>query len=527
LELKIDISDIIKSNQNELKRIIKKIVKYGLFFIKDRLVKVPYEENNSTHDYFNSIIYLKKKMLRVINLGKGFSTQEFIPIYSLSPSMVIKIINAYTQEKDNKRDYEFLSNQKLISSKITTFSRLDRIFITRTLLRCINVIFEENFVNTNEKDVKLIISNIIFDSELILPVIDEIFDLEMKKEVELEYYYFIYGVKVSQDIVDFDRELTQIMVVPQEKDREILSVSLNLFNNNFTESHRGYTNLVRNATGWIKSKFRIPINELESKDIYKNIHMKPPEFFNEALFLLGYTNARVFFYSQTSVNSEISYGFDIHNGYYQGGMPASLPNWQRNEAVRRFHIDENVVLGENDISLIAKYVTFRFKNEKNIHLELYYGRFSRLILSRTFFDFILEASIILEAFLVNKGELIARTLRKRVSIIIGDSKKNIKVLKNFIFKFYEIRSEIVHSGKFDLRNDFIEYSKFGDIRTFIIDIVRLVLLRFLIINNELRLVSKENRTTMIENLIEGNSIRIPPSILFKKFQKKFLLILEN
>ncbi|UYP48552.1 hypothetical protein NEF87_004837 [Candidatus Lokiarchaeum ossiferum] len=530
----MELDKIIKDPELKHKfyQIIDSILISGMKFLKAAINSKEFsmaEQNFDGMDYYNSLLYRKKLVLSITTNPKdeNSSSSNLISIISLSLSGLIKILREYKTDPKNNSNWSFLIEYNLLPEELTTFSQPRKIFFSHLIMRCFDLIFEPACMNQSDLDILSLFQDLSYNFSDLESSIEEIIDLELSHECILEYYYFFYGIGVNGDIKIFNQELKQKIVYPTDKDRELLSRDLGIPRDikvHNRQSDYESDSLLRNTTGWIHSSVRVKLSSLDNSDVRKSPHLKPPEFNEEGLRLLGFTGANVRFYCRTSANSKINYSIDIHNGYCSSGSGGIVPRWINDTIVHKWHFDTSITFNYEMISFLSQFVENRFNQRNNASFETIFGRFYRFTNFTRFFDKIIESSIIFEVLFPNRESYAKKQkLANRISNILSKSPDQKQVIQNFVEKIYEARNKIIHEGEFNLRSDFSEFISLSKASQCLYDVLRLCILRFVDFDTEKLLINNDDRVKIADkspNLEEPHFFKVALQEFWNSYPSK-------
>jgi hypothetical protein len=345
--------------------------------------------------------------------------------------------------------------------------------------------------------------------------------------VEIEVYYFIFGIELKKIPEMFDPELqiTIEKILPQEI--EVLTKKLKI-GVPFEDSSSKLWNLSPSFF-IISRKLKINRDKFQEKNklhVFKELSIYPANHLEQAFHLLGCSETKIKGYSQTNPFELWNYDFDfLPDGFVQHYGTRNLKEWDFSD-IKTLRSMKNTLECTSDVLLFLKEFPKALLNLSQLSLlSNIFHRHRRLHSATFFYDIILESMIILDAVLIEGKQQLGYQIRMKAPWLLSENPSDRLIWKNIVKLLYGIRSQIVHEASTSSGGKKIK--KFGDYRTaasYAREIVRGILLQIIQIGSgEVILKDIKQLRTELEHAGLGIKLKISPSSLFQQFSQNKLL----
>jgi len=454
-------------------------------------------------------------------------------IYSLSHAEIKHFTNLYLDNEQNNSKVETL--EKIGAFKSLNYFRLG------PHLSLFGFIFyrfiQEQFKASSKEDIFSILERLEFNRDLFDNLFTEITDLIVEDVVKLDYFYFIYGVRVTGESTSFDKTKNEEFLKLNNKIRKELIKKFRFRKDEFTG-----TSILINKMNWIMNCPTMIWGELTVKNPQikedlknlddlklKNVDLLVPIYLEEALFLLGYTNPLVHFASIThpsyfgnfSVNSTPR-GIFFSRGDFSG---LQYPYWMNKEMYdfrRPLGKSEEFVLSSDKLEFLRLYPRFRFKLKENSIERLILNRFYRVMELSDPKDIILESCIIFETITTTETKEVGFQLRIKLAWLLAKNLEYKKLIQKISRILYDIRSDIVHNGGISSEKKAKKLGGLKNAAKISKMMVRILILRILHVgDNKITIMSRNEVSNALDNLMLGEEKQLPENSYFKELSSVF------
>lgn len=500
-----------------------RLLKIAHIFVKESFNLLNSEQFRLEFDEFLPLLtpFINKLKITSGSPESGSYGTELEQLYSISHFAVKKLFEFLRRDDGLQEFFDELSDMNvfpnnsftLLNPTSSTFGfLLLRYLQTNIKFRDPNVIQEENYLFVYEK-------NSLHDS------LNSIIEILVSDEIEIEFIYAIFGVNFEGEDFNYDINYDKEFILPTNQKREDLSLTMRYFFDG--KDHRAFSHIawITQCKAWIRGKARIKrppktINKLNIDNYVKDIDLIPPETIQVALRLLGHKNAEVNFFSISSENSLM-----IHQVYptIQGInwssslLGHSYPDWMNKRWFTNPEKDCVLVLDDLTKQFLRMYPAFRIGLETNSFESLIFSRYSRMSGLLNHSDTILESVIILESLTTENSTEIGYQLRIKIAWLVTTLVQDRKLIVDIVKQLYVIRSDIVHNGGKNIKKKASELGGLKNAAYFSYEIARLLLLRlFSLKANTLSFLSHKELTNRLEEMMLGEKLTIPTSVIFEK-----------
>jgi len=466
----------------------------------------------------------------------SFSTED---IYSISHSEIKHFVNLYFNREENKSKINILEKIKAIGS--TNY------FLDNPHLSLFGFIvyryLKEEFKADESEDMLHLLDRIEFNENSFKKMYTSIINFIVKDSIELEYYYFIYGIRFEGENIQFNEENREIFINFTNEIREEIIPKFRFKRDEFSGVYK-----MLEKMNWImhcpaaihgkivldKSQIKKKIESLNDMKI-TNINLIIPIYLEEAFFLLGYNKPLVQFVSVCSPNY---YGYIGINPSPLGIFPerSSLPFFQYPDWMNReiydfrssFSTKEEFKLSEDKTLFLKLYPEFRSRLKENSIDRLILNRVYRLKELYDPKDIILESCIIFETLTTTETKEIGFQLRIKLAWLLAQSLEDKKLIQKITRILYDIRSDIVHNGGINSEKKAKKLGGLKQAATISKKMVRMLILRILDVKkNRIIMMSRGEISDKIDNSIVGHHEHLHESIYFKEKSTEFFEIVNN
>lgn len=487
-----------------------------------------FENKMTEHYYIDSVldVYQTHCKIEEGEHDTGWSSFSIVDIYTLSHEEIRHFVNIYLNNDQNEA-----SIIKLVEIGVIPDLEFFRLNPHMTLFGFIIFRFiQKQFLAQENEGIINVLERLVFDKTFFETSFTETTNYIVEDFVQLEYYYFIYGIRISEKLAVFDEKREEKILRCDNEFREELIKKFRFKNDKFTGTEKWMENVnwILECSSVIYGKLHLDISMIrEKKDNYGVLEPEKkdllvPIYLEEAFFLLGYDKPLVHFASVMPTNY---FGYiEIHVNprgvhYSLGNHPRlQYPSWM-NQAMREYRAFfgevKEFILSSDNLKFLKLYPEFRFKLKKNSVERLVLNRFNRLMDLSNPMDIILESCIIFEAITTSEPKEIGYQLRFKLAWLLTKKYENKEIVMEIAKILYKIRSDIVHNGGIKSKKYAGKLGGLQNAAAISKKMVKLIILRILIVTeNQFIIMPRDELTSMLDKLMLGLDVKLPDNPYF-------------
>lgn len=487
-----------------------------------------FENRMVEHYYIDSVLDVYQTHCKIEEGEPDSGSYSFsvVDIYTLSHEEIKHFIDIYLKDEQNETNI-----MKLVDMGVIRDSVSFQLKPYATLFGFIIYQYIQNqFIAQENEGIIDVLQRLDFDKTIFESFFTETMKYMVEDFVQLEYYYFIYGIRVSEKLAIFDDKRGEKVLRCDNKFREDMIKKFSFKRDKFTgiESLMEKVDWIVKCSSVICGTFNLDKKRIkeDNKNFgilkYKETNLLVPIYLEEAFFLLGYDKPLVHFVSLIPKNyfGYIEFYVNPRGLHYSlGGIPGlRCPSWM-NQTMREYRNSfgkvEDFLLSQDNLMFLRLYPEFRFNLRENSVERLVLNRFHRLMDLSNPLDIILESCIIFESITTSEPKEIGYQLRIKLAWLLAKKYENKEIIVKIVKILYKIRSDIVHNGGIKSEKYAKKLGGLHDAADISRRMVKLLIIRILIVTeNQFKIIPRDELTSILDKLMLGLDIKLPDNPYF-------------
>lgn len=353
---------------------------------------------------------------------------------------------------------------------------------------------------------------------------------------EVTNYYIIsnYGIEG----VDTDFEINgvnyELIFSSLEKRIELSKILTPLLSNQdwYKAYVFEYMQFLKECVGWIKCHVKVNLNQINDMTgefphrYIDNLSLIAPEFIEEFFRLLGFNiNIEYFSILDRNCYNLLSLAIYDRKVYCKHGYTTQRPKWAGKSPVFLTKWSRNLDFNTTTRVFLLAYLQKRMNIKSSEISNLVLNRFSTLFSNRNDYDIVIDCVIILESVLSTSITELKYQFQLKLAYILGESAFQKVLIKDFAKRTYNIRSDIVHSGK-PGKNSIQRFGGMSNYLTMLKEFTRLILLFLITEESNAVVFQLESFKDKLDDLILNRN-EVLKNLLIQQEEKKFFQFVDT